>query len=116
MWSCRSGARRVRSDLDRRPVYADESGRRSKDSTTRTVDCKNFKGKVNKFEGEAGELEVKSYIFSLKMFLCEDKRFLQLLKFSEKRDAEVDLKFIKELEDKGCDVGDISNIACLPAS
>ena len=97
---------KLQSDFDRRP---DEGGRRSKDSTTRIVDRKNFKEKVNKFEGKGGELEVKSYIFSLKMFLCEVRRFLELLKFLEKRDAEVDLKLVKELEDKGWDVADMNS-------
>ena len=37
------------------------------------------------------------------MFLCEDKRFLEFLELLVKRDAEVTLKFIKELEVKGWD-------------
>ena len=100
---------KLRGDFDHRPMYADEGGRRSKDWTTRIVDRKNFKEKVNKFEGKGGELEVKSYIFSLKMFLCEDRRFLEMLKLLEKRDAEVDLKLVKELQDKGWDVTDMNS-------
>ena len=43
------------------------------------------------------------------MFLCEDKRFLELPKVLEKRDAEVDMKFVKELEAKGCNVANLNS-------
>ena len=52
---------------------------------------------------------MKSYIFSLKMFLCEDRQFLELLKMLEKRDKEVDAKLIKELNAKGWDVADMNS-------
>ena len=34
---------KLQTDLDRRPVYADDGGRMSKDSTARIVDRKDFK-------------------------------------------------------------------------
>ena len=52
---------------------------------------------------------MKSHIFSLKMFLCEERRLLELLKLLEKRDKEVSAELIQELKDKGWDVVDMSS-------
>ena len=55
------GVDKLRVDLEKRPVHAGED-RRPKDSSSRIVDRRNFKEKVNRFEGKGGELEVKSFI------------------------------------------------------
>ena len=50
---------KLREDWEKRPVYAGED-RRPKDHSTRIVARKNFKEKVNRFEGKGGKLEVKA--------------------------------------------------------
>ena len=102
------GMDKLRADFDKRPVYAGED-RRPKDTSSRIVDRKNFKEKVNRFEGKGGELEVKSFIFSLKMFLTDDRKFLEILKALEKRDQEVDGAYVKELAEKGYNISDLNS-------
>ena len=43
------------------------------------------------------------------MFSWEDRRFLELLKLLEKRDSKVDVKFVKELEDRGWNLADVNS-------
>ena len=42
----------------------------------RIIDRKNFKEKVMKLEGRGGEPEMRAFSFSLRMFLSEDKSYL----------------------------------------
>ena len=51
------------------------NARRAKDR--RIVDRKNFREKVNKLEGKGGEVEVKAYVFPLKVIFADDAGYLR---------------------------------------